>query len=277
MAMTRGGSRVQLRRLADGVSRIVESAARRVMEIYETGFEVRNKQDQTPVTCADLAAHEIISEGLAALEPGVPIVSEEGEIPPFEQRCRWHSHWLVDPLDGTRGFAAHRGEFTINVALVIGGRPLLGIVAVPVSGTCYAAVSGGGARVRHADGVWQSIRTRRLPAHQVVVLRSRTRRHADVDRLVARLGNARVIVAGSSLKACLVARGLADLYPAFGPTSEWDTAAGQCLVEEAGGGMTDLALTPLRYNASASLENPYFVAFGDRGVDWRGLLAELDS
>lgn len=275
--MSRGASGVGLRRLAEAASEVAENAARRIMEIYETGFEVRNKRDQTPVTCADLAAHEIVSEGLAALEPGVPVVSEEGEIPPFEQRRRWASHWLVDPLDGTRGFAAHRGEFTVNVALVSGGRPLLGVVAVPVCGTCYAAVAGGGARLRHADGVWQRIRTRRLPAHQVVVLRSRTRRHADVDRLVAKLGNVRVIVAGSSLKACLVARGLADLYPAFGPTSEWDTAAGQCLVEEAGGGMTGLDLVPLGYNASDSLENPSFVAFGDRRADWRRLLEELDS
>ena len=111
----------------------------------------------------------------------------------------------------------------------------------------------------------------------MVVLRSRTRRHADVDRMIAGLGNVRVIVASSSLKTCLVARGLADLYPAFGPTSEWDTAAGQCLVEAAGGGMTDLAMRPLSYNRSDSLENPSFIAFGDRRVDWRGMLSELNA
>jgi 3'(2'), 5'-bisphosphate nucleotidase len=264
-------------RLADAVAETVAKAAREVMVHYETDFEVRHKQDRTPVTAADLAADEIINEGLAALEPGVPIVSEEGEVPPIEQRARWRSHWLVDPLDGTRGFAARRGEFTVNVALVEDTRPVLGIVAVPVAGTCYSAVRGGGARMRHADGVRESIRTRRLGGGQVVVLRSRTRRHTDVDRLVSKLAHARVVIAGSSLKACLVARGLADLYPAFGPTSEWDTAAGQCLVEEAGGGMTDLALSPLRYNQSASLENPNFVAFGDPQFDWRSLLAEFNS
>lgn len=264
---------LRLWRLADGVAAIVATAARRVMAIYGTQFEVRRKPDQTPVTSADLAAHDIISEGLAALEPGVPVVSEEGQVPPFEQRSQWQSHWLVDPLDGTRGFVARSGEFTINVALVSGGRPVLGVVAVPVTGTCCIAVHGGGARLQHADGARQRIRARRLPAHQVVVLRSRTRRHGDVDRLMAKLGRVRVIVASSSLKACLVARGLADLYPAFGPTSEWDTAAGQCLVEEAGGGLTDLELNPLRYNASASLENPSFVAFGDRQANWRSLLA----
>ncbi len=263
--------------LADGVSAIVATAARRVMAIYATEFEVHRKQDQSPVTSADLAAHEIISSGLAALEPGVPILSEEGEIPPFEERARWQSYWLVDPLDGTRGFVARSGEFTINVALVSACEPILGVVAVPVSGTCCAAVRGGGARLEHADGARESIRTRRLPAHQLVVLRSRTRRNAEVDRLMSKLGSVRVIRAGSSLKACLVARGLADLYPAFGPTSEWDTAASQCLVEEAGGRLTDRALKPLRYNTSASLENPSFIAFGDPQADWKSLLADLNS
>ncbi len=267
----------RLWRLADSVSVTVASAARRVMAIYQTEFEVHHKQDNSPVTSADLAANDIISEGLAALEPGMPILSEEGEIPSFEERARWQSYWLVDPLDGTRGFVARSGEFTINVALISDGEPILGVVAVPVSATCCAAVRGGGARFEHADGAREGIRTRRLPGHQVVVLRSRTRRHADVDRLMAKLGGVRVIRASSSLKACLVARGLADLYPAFGPTSEWDTAASQCLLEEAGGGLTDRALKPLRYNTSASVENPSFVAFGDRQADWKNLLAEFNS
>ncbi len=267
----------RLWRLADGVAEIVARAARRVMALYESGFEVHRKADQTPVTSADLAAHGIIAEGLAALEPGVPIVSEEGVIPPYTERATWQSYWLVDPLDGTRGFAAGNGEFTINVALIHDGRPVLGVVAVPVTGTCYAAVERGGARLEHANGAREPIRARRCSGHQVVVLRSRTRRHAHVDRLVERLGNVRVIVASSAMKACLVARGVADVYPAFGPTSEWDTAASQCLVEQAGGGLTDLDLLPLRYNASASLENPSFIAFGDPRTDWRSLLAELDS
>ncbi len=275
--MIRNAPGSELWRLADGVSATVASAARRVMAIYATQFEVLHKQDRSPVTSADLAAHEIISDGLAMLEPGVPVLSEEGDIPPFEERARWHSYWLVDPLDGTRGFVARSGEFTVNVALVSACEPILGVVAVPVSGTCCAAVRGGGARLEHADGVRESIRTRRLPARQVVVLRSRRRRHAEVDRLIAKLGRVRTIRAGSSLKACLVARGLADLYPAFGPTSEWDTAASQCLIEEAGGGLTDRELQPLRYNTSASLDNPSFVAFGDPQADWKIWLAELDS
>lgn len=267
----------RLWRLADGVSETVQTAALRIMAIYRGGFRVHRKEDQSPVTCADFAAHEIISDGLRALEPGVHVLSEEGEIPAFEERARWQNYWLVDPLDGTRGFAAGRGEFTVNVALVSGGIPVLGVVAVPVCGTCFAAVRQGGARLEHANGVREAIRTRRLPAWQPVVLRSRRRRHPEVDRLVARLGNARVVRASSSLKACLVARGVADLYPAFGPTSEWDTAASQCLLEEAGGGLVDRGMKPLRYNATESLENPSFIAFGDREVHWARLLAELDS
>lgn len=275
--MTRAAAAADLWRLADGVSATVAVAARRVMAIYETEFEVHSKTDQSPVTSADLAAHEIISEGLAALEPGLPILSEEGVIPPFEERARWQSYWLVDPVDGTRGFVARSGEFTINVALVSDGEPILGVVAVPISGICCAAVRAGGARLAHADGARENIHTRRLPTHQIVVLRSRRRRSDDVNRLIAKLGGVRVIRASSSLKACLVARGLADLYPAFGPTSEWDTAASQCLLEEAGGGLTDCTLQPLRYNESASLENPPFVAFGDPRADWKNLLAELNS
>ena len=264
-------------RLADHVSAIVAVAARRVMAIYGTEFEVHRKQDQSPITSADLAAHDIISEGLGTLEPGLPVLSEEGEIPPFEERSRWQNYWLVDPLDGTRGFAARSGEFTVNVALVSAGEAVLGVVAVPVSGICCAAVRAGGARMEHADGTREGIRTRRLSPDQVVVLRSRRRRHADVDGLIAKLGGVRVIRASSSLKACLVARGIADLYPAFGPTSEWDTAASQCLLEEAGGALTDRALRPLRYNRSASLENPSFVAFGDPRADWKRLVAEVNS
>ena len=126
--------------LADGVSAVVAIAARRVMAIYHTDFEVHRKKDRSPVTSADLAAHDIISEGLAALEPGLPVLSEEGEIPPFEERARWQSYWLVDPVDGTRGFAARSGEFTVNVALVSNGEPILGVVAIPVCGLCCAAV-----------------------------------------------------------------------------------------------------------------------------------------
>ena len=264
-------------RLADGVLATVAKASRRVMDIYHTDFQVQRKPDGSPITSADLAAHEIISEGLGSLEPGVPIVSEEGEIPAFVERSSWRQYWLVDPLDGTRGFAARSGEFTVNVALVSDAEPVLGVVAVPVCGTSYAAVHAGGARLVHADGVRRSIHTRRLCHQQVVVLRSRTRRHADVDRLIAKLGKVRVMRASSSLKACLVARGLADLYPAFGPTSEWDTAASQCLLEEAGGALTDLSLQPLRYNRSASMENPAFIAVGDARADWKNLLADLDS
>ena len=271
------GEAARLWRLADAVGGVVRSAGRRVMAVYATDFQVRRKRDETPVTSADLAAQAIIAEGLAALEPGLPVISEEAAVAPFEQRARWPAHWLVDPLDGTRGFAARTGEFTVNVALVRDGRPILGVVGVPVAESCYAAVRAGGARLEHADGARQPIATRRLPRRQVVVLRSRTRRHANVDALVARLGDVRVVVAGSSLKSCLVARGVADLYPAFGPTSEWDTAASQCLVEEAGGALTDLDLAPLRYNASASLENPSFIAFGDPHADWRRLLEESRS
>lgn len=261
-------------RLTHAVVDVVTAACKRILDFYGGDVQVQRKGDQSPVTPADLEAHRIVAEGLKVLEPGLPILSEEGELASFDERCRWNQYWLVDPLDGTRGFIAGSGEFTVNVALVSGHRTILGVVAVPVRGVCYYAAKGSGAYMRHADGTPESIRTRSRPSGQLVVLRSRTRLHAKVDELLTRLPSVRVIRASSSLKACLVAQGVADLYPAYGPTSEWDTAAAQCLVEEAGGRFTDLQLEALRYNRTASLENPPFVAFGDPRLDWRSLLAE---
>lgn len=258
----------------EAVVAVAVAAAERILEFYEGEIPVQRKGDESPVTPADMAAHELILEGLGRLEPGLPILSEEGPIPGFAERSRWESYWLVDPLDGTRGFIAGRGEFTVNIALVSANLPVLGVIAVPVRGTCYYAYRGAGARLRDADGGSVSIRSRARPRAQVAVLRSRTRRHPRVDHLIGRLGAARVVSAGSSLKACLVAQGLADLYLSMGSTSEWDTAAAQCLVEEAGGGLTDFRLQALRYNTRASLENPPFLAFGDPGEDWRALLAD---
>lgn len=260
------------RRLLLAAVQVALAAADAVLARYVRGVGVRHKDDGSPVTDADLAAHEIIRSGLEALEPGVPVLSEEGEPAPPGERARWREHWLVDPLDGTRSFVAGRGEFSVNVAMVSAHRPVLGVIAVPVTGCCYFAASGRGARMRHADGSVRAIRTRTLADSGAVVLRSRTRLHPGVDALCALLGRTRVMRASSALKACLVARGTADVYAAFGDTSQWDTAASQCLLEEAGGALTDLELAPLGYDPAGPLDNPYFLAVGDARRDWRGLL-----
>lgn len=259
-------------RLARAAARVALAACDAILERYGPTVNVQYKDDRSPVTDADLAAHEIISASLEALEPGVPILSEEGEHPSPAERRRWREHWLVDPLDGTRGFVAGRGDFSVNIALVSAHCPLLGVIGVPVKGCCYYAARGRGAMLRHANATTSVIHTRALVDSQVVVLRSRSRRHRGVDALCGLLGNTRIIRASSALKACLVAEGSADVYAAFGSTSQWDTAASQCLLEAAGGALTDLELRPLQYDPAASLENPYFLAVGDPRRDWSALL-----
>jgi len=257
------------RGLLEAVVALAGQASERILEVYATEFDVERKSDRTLVTNADVAAHDVIADGLQRLEPGVPMISEEDEIPSFDERSRWSEYWLVDPLDGTRGFVARNGEFTVNIALVSGHRPILGVVAVPVRDTAYLAAAGAGAHKDHRDGTRERIRTRRCSKAELTVTRSRSRRSPRVDAFVEGLAPARVIRAGSSLKPCLIAEGTADVYLALGPTSEWDTAAAQCVLEEAGGALVDLDLAPLRYNDDPSVENPSFVAFGDPRYDWR--------
>lgn len=263
--------------LLEKVTAIAEEAGRRILAIYETDFAVARKDDRSPLTEADLAAHRAISAGLAAIEPGLPILSEESGRTPPEERLAWERYWLVDPLDGTREFVKRNGEFTVNIALIEAHRPALGVVYVPVSGLCYQAARALGAYKREPGGRPARIRVRRLPHGTITIAGSRSHRDARTQRFIERLGEAagrvELISIGSSLKTCLVAEGRADVYPRFGETSEWDTAAAQCVVEEAGGHLTDTALAPLRYNTRESLLNPPFLAFGDDSVEWRRYLA----
>lgn len=242
-----------------------------ILEIYESDFEVSNKADNTPLTTADMAAHELISSGLMRLTPEVPVLSEEANPISYEERARWACYWLVDPLDGTREFIKRNGEFSVNVALVRDGEPVLGVVYAPVLARGYYACRGQGAwRVDGAHAPRQ-IRVRTAPDGPVTIAGSRSRG----DRLTAylrRLGNHNLIAMGSALKSCLVAEGSADLYPRLGPTSEWDTAAAQCVVEEAGGHVTDTNMARLRYNTKASLRNPDFFVYGDKRRDWSAYL-----
>lgn len=245
----------RLWRLADGVSETVQTAARRVMAIYRDGFQVHRKEDRSPVTCADFAAHEIIGDGLLALEPGVPMLSEEGEIPPFEERARWQNYWLVDPLDGTREFVDRNDEFTVNIALIQARRPVLGLIYAPVFGLLYAGARGCGAwkieglapRAGSAEPPgWEALtaRGRRLEAGgesregPTRLVGSRSHQNdafrAYLARFRRREPEAELLVCGSALKFCYLAEGRATVYPCFGRTMEWDTAAGQAIVNQVG-------------------------------------------
>lgn len=242
---------------------IVRQAGRVVMEVYAQTFDVRRKGDASPVTEADERAEALIVPALRALAPRVPVVAEEAASR-GEADAAGRSFWLVDPLDGTREFVSRNGEFTVNVAWVQDGAPRLGVVLAPAQGRLWAGVVGQGAWVEDGEGR-RAIAVRRPPAEGLTVVASRS--HGDeaaLSRFLQGRPVARVVQAGSSLKLCLVAEGQADLYPRQGRTMEWDIAAGQAVLEAAGGQVLTLEGTPLRYG-KPGFENPHFVARGAAG------------
>jgi 3'(2'), 5'-bisphosphate nucleotidase len=255
--------------LLAAVNQLAQLAGNKIMEIYETDFDVEHKDDKSPLTKADMAAHETIVKGLQELTPHWPILSEESANIPYKERAQWHCYWLVDPLDGTREFIKRNGEFTVNIALIEAHKPILGVVYVPVTRITYFAAVGQGAFKWLPQQSPDSIKARACSQDRLIVAGSRSHAGQSLQRFIAELGvEVELVSIGSSLKSCLVAEGKADIYPRFGPTSEWDTAAAQCVVEQAGGYLTDTQLQPLRYNTKESLLNPYFLVFGDKSKDW---------
>jgi 3'(2'), 5'-bisphosphate nucleotidase len=261
--------------LLEAVVTIAEDAGRRILDVYDGHeLDVTAKGDGSPLTAADRAAHELIVERLAAVSPSLPVLSEESVGVDHAVRAAWSRFWLVDPLDGTKEFIKRNGEFTVNIALIDEGRPVLGVVYVPVSGVAYLAASGHGAW-KQRGGRREPIQARRYSGGRATVVASRSHSGPEVDRFLARLkareGDYETASMGSSLKLCLVAEGAADVYPRLGPTSEWDTAAAQCVVEAAGGTVIDLHGVSLRYN-KVDILNPWFMTTGDASYDWRAFL-----
>jgi 3'(2'), 5'-bisphosphate nucleotidase len=259
--------------LARGCCAIARTAGAAIMRVYAGDFAVERKDDNSPLTAADLAAHRAIVDGLHVLTPQIPVLSEEAaEEIPWSVRRTWSRYFLVDPLDGTREFVKRNGEFTVNIALIHEHRPVFGVVYAPALEEMYWAWRGGHARF---VGSMQSTEVELQPRKRgdsLIVAGSRSHADARLTSALAKLGAHELRPLGSSLKFCRAARGDVDLYIRYGPTSEWDTAAGQCVLEQAGGGVTDFTGVPLRYNAKESLLNPDFLAFGDRMVDWAALL-----
>jgi 3'(2'), 5'-bisphosphate nucleotidase len=247
---------------------LAKDAGRRIMEIYQSDFRVGTKDDHSPLTAADLASHHCLVEGLQALYPIHPVLSEESSALPFETRSAWETYWLIDPLDGTKEFIKRNGEFTVNIALIHQQVPVLGVVYAPAQDLCYFASEGCGAFRQTGDGEPAIIRVAASASYPVRVAGSRSHGTVALGLYLSRLGEHDLVSIGSSLKLCLVAEGSADLYPRIGRTSEWDTAAAHCVVTEAGGEVADLAGKPLRYNTKESLLNPYFLAYGDKSRDW---------
>lgn len=263
-------STLALEPLLAPVCEIARRAAQEILRVYESDdFGVVDKQDNSPLTRADLASHRSICEGLSQLTPDIPVLSEESAAKPYSERSAWSRYWLVDPLDGTKEFIKRNGEFTVNVALIEGNAVTLGVVHVPVSDTAYFAAKGVGAFKAVAGGAPVNLRTRAVAPQRVVAVGSRSHGGDALSVYLRRLpGEVSLISRGSSLKLCLVAEGVADIYPRLGPTSEWDTAAAQCVVEQAGGVVVDLAMKPLKYNAKADILNPSFLVIGDPTFEW---------
>jgi 3'(2'), 5'-bisphosphate nucleotidase len=266
-------ARVTQSELLAAVVKLAARAGDAILSVYSEQFEVAHKADQSPLTVADLRAHEIISQGLRALTPEVPVLSEEASDISFEQRQAWTRYWLVDPLDGTKEFVSRNGEFTVNIALIENHVPVLGVVHVPVTSTTYTGTTSGGA-FRQIDGQTpEPLRVRAPVGSPLRIVGSRSHRGDTLDQYLPKLGPYELIAVGSSLKFCLVAEGSADFYPRFGPTSEWDTAAAQAVVEAAGGAVVKTDGEQLRYNTKADLLNPHFLVFGDRDRDWLKILS----
>jgi 3'(2'), 5'-bisphosphate nucleotidase len=267
---------LDLAALREPVVALVRRAGEAILAVYGRDFAVEAKDDRSPLTEADLASHHLLVAGLQALAPGIPVLSEESAALDVAERRAWPRLWLVDPLDGTREFVKKNGEFCVCVALVEAGAPVLGVVHAPVSGETWSALVGQGAWKREAEG-----RERPLPPLSPMptegrpglrVAASRSHLDARTAALLDRLPGAERVALGSALKFGRLAEGKLDLYPRFGPTSEWDTAAGQCLVEAVGGAVLDLEGRPLRYNQREALLNGDFIALADPALPWRDWL-----
>jgi len=253
--------------LLNSVKIIAEAAGEKIMTIYGTDFNVESKEDKSPLTEADLAAHHHIVDELVKIS-SYPIISEESSDISFAERQQWETYWLVDPLDGTKEFVKRNGDFTVNIALIHQHKPVLGVVYVPVNRQSYYAAEGEGAFKQTVGEQPQNISVRTELPETLVVAGSRSHVTEDLKKYLDKLPAHDLISIGSSLKFCLVAEGIADLYPRIGLTSEWDTGAAQCVVEQAGGLVTDLQGKKLQYNTKESFLNPFFLVFGNDKHDW---------
>ncbi|HET7125847.1 MAG TPA: 3'(2'),5'-bisphosphate nucleotidase CysQ [Lysobacter sp.] len=260
--------------LHEAVIELARDAAARILEVYEGEFAVEHKDDRSPLTAADLASHHCIVAGLERLAPDIPVLSEESaEDVSTVMRREWKRLWLVDPLDGTREFVKRNGEFTVNIALIEDGVPVFGVVQQPVTGALWWGARGVGAFKRDGD-VDAPLQVRAPATAPLRVAASRSHRDERTEAFMARISNSmhgevEPIGVGSSLKFCMLAEGAMDVYPRFGPTSEWDTAAAQCVLEAAGGAVLDPRGRPLSYNQRDTILNGDFIALGDTSLPWR--------
>ena len=238
-------------------------AGQAILEIYEGKFAVELKDDKSPLTAADKASHELICEGLRHLHPDIPVFSEEGKDIPHEKRKDWKHFWLVDPLDGTKEFIKRNGEFTVNIALIEGNKPVLGVIYVPVQNIVYYANQSTGAWKQNGSKEATQIHVKPIPIDKgLVVVKSRSHPSEKLQAFLDKLNVKEALPRGSSLKLCAIAEGSADIYPRLGPIWEWDTAAGHAIVKEAGGHVVHQDGIELKYNKPV-IKHDHFIAVSD--------------
>ena len=243
------------------VLKIADAASEKVMSIYMTDFKVNYKADESPITAADIASHNVIVEGLSNLSQDIPILSEEGAEIPWSERKHWQRFWLIDPIDGTKDFTQRTDEFTVNIALIENGEPILGVVTAPALKEAYWGLRGEGAYKRDNTGHVQRISVA-PPGEAKRVVASKNHLNEDTKAFIDKLGAHELVQAGSSLKFCKIAEGHADIYPRLAPTCEWDTGAAHAVLSAAGGKVETLEGKPLQYGKEDVL-NPHFIASGD--------------
>jgi 3'(2'), 5'-bisphosphate nucleotidase len=260
--------------LLEEIEAIARKAGAAIMRVYGRDFSATQKEDNSPLTEADTAAHEVIIRHLQRLQPSLPILSEEA-VGDFSGADDSGRYWLVDPLDGTKEFIKRNGEFTVNIALIEHGRAILGVVYAPALDVVYLAAEGLGAFKAGVDGRRVPIRVAEHKAGSTWrVVGSRSHAGDSLTAFLHRLGTHEQISMGSSLKFCLVAEGAADVYPRMGPTSLWDTAAAQCVVEQAGGGVIQLTGAAVSYDCPSVVLNPFFLVHGKSAVNWADLVRD---
>lgn len=266
----------ELNQLCLDVNNIAYDAGKKIKAIFNSTYEINYKDDKSPVTTADLVASEYILDQLKILTPELPSISEESPNLNYAARKNWSTFWLIDPLDGTRQFIKNKTDFTVNIALVHENQPILGVIYLPIEDIIYFASKNNNAWKQQPSSDPISIETTKQPQSMLRICMHTGTAGKRTQKFLHAIGEHEIISRGSSIKSCLVADGSADIYPRFGPTWEWDTAAAQCIIEEAGGMLTDLSLNKLNYNKE-SLLNPSFFAYGSKHIDWPFILKELDQ
>lgn len=249
---------MQLSSILPDVIRVADEASEKVLRIYQSDFKVNYKADESPITAADTAAHDIIVRGLRGISRDIPILSEEGSDILWGERKHWRRFWLVDPIDGTKDFTQRTGEFTVNIALIEDGEPVLGVVTAPALKEAYWGVKGEGAHKRDRSGKVHRIEVAK-PRSVKRVVASKNHLNPETREFIEKLGEHELVQAGSSLKFCRIAEGHADIYPRLGPTCEWDTGAAHAVLLAAGGRVEQFDGAPLKYGKQDVL-NPQFVA-----------------